>query len=182
MGGSWGDYGFANNTLVCLCQSQLQWYSSIEENKWNVTNLELDHPPTHFASLINQPKAAQLYIYVFDSTTQWRKQAILTKTTTPNRNLTAMNMLHFKGLYKPCMFHLKLNCLTSQLNRLTNPFVMRPSTYMGGCRGRGGEGGFIPFPLPSSAESTLRKKGLSEEELCSWINDWAWEERIFTGY
>jgi hypothetical protein len=73
-----------------------------------------------------------------------------------------MNMLHFKGLYKPCMFQLKLNCLTSQLN----PFVMRPSIYMGGCRGRGegeGEGGgFIPFPFPNSTESTLRKK-----ELCS---------------
>lgn len=166
-------------------------------------------PPTHsHHSLTNQKQHSSIYICVFDSTTQWPKQAIqakattpnsnlatinkllhfnsqkwaiLTKTTTPNRNLAAMNMLHFKGLYKPCMFQLKLNCLTSQLNQLTNPFVMR-ATYMGGCRGQGGEGGFIPLPLPNSAESTLRKKGLSEEELCSWINDWAWEERIFTGY
>jgi hypothetical protein len=62
-----------------------------------VTNLELHHPPTHFASLINQPKAAQLYIYVFDSTTQWPKQAIQAKATTPNSNLAAINKLHFNG-------------------------------------------------------------------------------------
>jgi hypothetical protein len=37
----------------------------------------------------------------------------------------------------------------------------------GWVQGAGGEGGFIPFPLPNSAESTLRQKGLSEEELCS---------------
>jgi hypothetical protein len=123
-------------------------------------------------------------IWLFDSTTQWPKQAIQAKATTPNSNLAAINKLHFngqkrailtntttpnrnlaamnKGLYKPCMFQLKLNCLTSQLNRLTNSFVMRPSTYCGG----GGGAGFIPFPFPNSAESTLRKKGLTEEELC----------------
>jgi hypothetical protein len=70
-----------------------------------------------------------------------QKRAILTKTTTPNRNLAAMNMLHLKGLYKPCMFQLELNCLTSQLNRLTNPFAMRVDTWVGA--GGGGRGGAL---------------------------------------
>jgi hypothetical protein len=68
-----------------------------------VTNLELSkhhlhHSPTHpLASFINQPKEAQLYMYVFDSTTQWPKQAIPAKATTPNSNLAAINKLHFNG-------------------------------------------------------------------------------------
>ncbi len=68
-----------------------------------MTNLELSkhqlqHPPTHpLASLINQPKEAQLYIYVFDPTTQWPRQAIQVKATTPNSNLAAINKLHFNG-------------------------------------------------------------------------------------
>jgi hypothetical protein len=121
-------------------------------------------PPSHPLASTNQKQHSS--IHVFDSTTQWPKQAvqakattpnsnlaaikklhfngqkraILTKTTTPNRNLAAMNMLHFKGLYKPCMFQLKPNCLTSHLNQLTNPFVMRPSTLHGWVQGAGGRG------------------------------------------